>query len=75
MNSSELNNVQVDVIVDGEKCDYTKMKLFQTMSGHHTFEVVVNYRPGKPTVWTDTPEKIFDQLGKNIVRPTIFAVS
>jgi uncharacterized protein involved in type VI secretion and phage assembly len=66
MNSSELNNVQVDVIVDGEKCDYTKMKLFQTMSGHHTFMVVVNYRPGKPTVWTETPEKIFDQLGKNI---------
>ena len=66
MNSSELNNVQVDVIVDGEKCDYTQMKLYQTMSGHHTFLVVVNYRPGKPTVWTETPEKIFDQLGKNI---------
>ncbi|PRY88868.1 hypothetical protein [Marinilabilia salmonicolor] len=62
MNSSELNNVQVDVIVDGQKCDYTEMQLHQTMSGHHTFQVVVNYRPGKPTVWTETPETIYDQL-------------
>jgi|GEM_PF-334687 len=66
MNSSELNNVQVDVIVDGQKCDYTEMQLHQTMSGHHTFQVEVNYRPGKPTVWTETPETIYDQLGKNL---------
>ncbi|MDA3832628.1 MAG: phage baseplate assembly protein V [Spirochaetales bacterium] len=66
MNSSELNNVQVDVIVDGKKCDYSQLVLEQTMSGHHIFEININYRPGKPTVWTETPETIYDQLGKNI---------
>ncbi len=66
MSLAQLNLVDAEVLVAGEAVDFETLQLHQTMSGHHKFEIKVNYRPDKPTVWTVTPEKLFEQLGENL---------
>ncbi|MDR0511470.1 MAG: hypothetical protein LBH06_10325 [Rikenellaceae bacterium] len=71
LNFLNLNLVETRVSVDGKPCDFVGLELFQTMSGHHRFTIEVNYRASCESVWTETPEAIFKQLGSPVT--TAFA--
>lgn len=62
--SEVLNMVNVTIQISGKPCDYELLTLRQTMSGHHTFDILVNYKPNKPSLWSVTPETVFEQLGE-----------
>ncbi len=66
MSSTQLNQVDVSISINGNNCDFETLQLQQTMCGHHRFSIRVNYRPNKPSVWTITPETIFRQLGETL---------
>jgi len=53
------NAVTTEVKVDGQSCDFSDMKLTQSISGHHVFEVSVNYRHKKKNVWMISVDDIF----------------
>src|SRR5690554_2214990 len=61
--SENLNQVDVTIQIDGSTCDYETLPLHQSMHGHHSFEILVNYKPNKPSLWSTTPERVFEQLG------------
>ncbi len=58
-----LNLVATTVKINGEAVDIDTLVLKQTMTGHHSFIITANYRHDRPTVWSTTPEKIFQSLG------------
>src|SRR5690554_1978328 len=62
--SDMLNQVDVTIQIAGTTCDYETLTLHQSMHGHHHFEVLVNYKPNKPSLWSTTPETVFEQLGE-----------
>ena len=64
--SEILNMVNTTIHISGEACDYETLTLRQSMSGHHTFNILVNYKPNKPSLWTVTPETVFEQLGETV---------
>ncbi len=66
MSLPQLNLVDTEVRIAGEIADFETLTLRQTMCGHHRFEIRVNYRPNKPSVWTVMPENIFEQLGESL---------
>lgn len=66
MASKNLDAVSVEIKVAGQVCDYVTMELSQSVSTHHRFEIKVNYRPDKPSVWAIGPEEIFKQLGEKV---------
>ena len=61
---NELNKVKVEVSVSGKECDFTMLRLHQTMYGHHIFEIDINYRSGKQSkdVWSESPAVILKEL-------------
>jgi uncharacterized protein involved in type VI secretion and phage assembly len=62
-----LNGVKTEVTVDGKSCDFETLDLHQRIAGHHTFEIVVNYRTKKQSVWALTVDDIFrETLGKPV---------
>lgn len=64
--SDNLNQVDVTIQIAGTTCDYESLTLHQSMHGHHQFEVLVNYKPHKPSLWSTTPETVFEQLGETL---------
>src|SRR5690554_519543 len=64
--SDMLNQVDVTIQIAGTTCDYETLTLHQSMHGHHHFEVLVNYKPNKPSLWSTTPETVFEQLGETL---------
>src|SRR5690554_1563543 len=62
--SDMLNQVDVTIQIAGTTCDYETLTLHQSMHGHHHFEVLVNYKPNKPSLWSTTLETVFEQLGE-----------
>lgn len=66
MSEKELNNVKVEVKVDGKECDFSSLNLRQTMFGHHLFSIELNYRAKDKDVWAQTPGKILELLGKEV---------
>ncbi|WP_227625638.1 contractile injection system protein, VgrG/Pvc8 family, partial [Geofilum rubicundum] len=64
--SEILNMVTTTIFINGEACDFETLTLRQSMSGHHTFNILVNYKPNKPSLWTVTPETVFQQLGHTV---------
>src|SRR5690554_6426009 len=64
--SDNLNQVDVTIQIAGTTCDYETLTLHQSMHGHHHFEVLVNYKPNKPSLWSTTPETVFEQLGETL---------
>src|SRR5690554_6406349 len=64
--SDMLNQVDVTIQIAGTTCDYETLTLHQSMYGHHHFEVLVNYKPNKPSLWSTTPETVFEQLGETL---------
>ena len=61
---NELNKVKAEVRISGKECDFSMLRLHQTMYGHHTFDIDINYRAGKnkKAVWNDNPEEILKEL-------------
>lgn len=66
MPKDELNSVKVEITTGGKECDFATLDLRQTMYGHHTFRIELNYRIRERDVWTETPEQILEQLGANV---------
>ena len=69
MAAKELNNVKVEVSISGKECDFSMLRLHQTMYGHHIFNIDINYRAkkSKKTAWSDNPVEILkDLLGSEI---------
>ncbi|WP_282036633.1 type VI secretion system Vgr family protein [Saccharicrinis aurantiacus] len=66
MSLPQLNVVETEVKVAEELVDFVGLNLEQNMSGHHVFEIKVNYKPNKPNVWSTTPETLFEQLGETV---------
>jgi uncharacterized protein involved in type VI secretion and phage assembly len=66
MSLPQLNLVETEVRVAGELVDFITLNLNQSMNGHHHFDMQVNFKPNKPSVWTITPETLFEQLGESI---------
>jgi type VI secretion system secreted protein VgrG len=64
--SENLNQVDVTIQIAGSTCDYETLTLHQSMHGHHSFEILVNYKPNKPSLWSTTPETVFEQLGVSV---------
>lgn len=64
--SNPLNLVKVEIKINGKECDFLNMNLTQSISTHHYFEIEVNYKAGKPSVWAVTPDEIFKQLGEEV---------
>lgn len=61
-----LNLVHAEIRVEGKVCDFDYLELYQSMSDHHRFTIHVNYRTHRESVWTETPEDILEQLGKQV---------
>ena len=61
---NELNKVKIEVSISGKECDFTMLRLHQTMYGHHIFDIDINYRSGKQNraVWSESPEEILKEL-------------
>ncbi|WP_044214134.1 phage baseplate assembly protein V, partial [Saccharicrinis fermentans] len=66
MSLPQLNLVDAEVHVAGELVDFLTLTLNQSMTGHHRFKIQVNFKPHKPSVWTTTPETVFEQLGETV---------
>lgn len=49
--------------MNGTVCDLSSLELRQSMFGHHTFTVGVNYRAKEQGLWQFSPEQILEQLG------------
>ena len=64
MATKDLNNVKMSVQINGKECDFTIVRLHQTMYGHHIFDIDINYRSGKrnKAVWSENPEEILKEL-------------
>lgn len=63
MEAKDFNKVSVEVQVNGTVCDLSSLELRQSMFGHHTFTVGVNYRAKEQGLWQFSPEQILEQLG------------
>lgn len=63
MEAKDYNNITVEVRVNGTPCDVLFLELRQSMFGHHTFTVGVNYRAKELDLWQRSPEEILEQLG------------
>lgn len=63
MEAKDYNNIIVEVRVNGTLCDISFLELRQSMFGHHTFTVGVNYRAKEMDLWQRSPEEILEQLG------------
>ncbi len=62
-----LNAVTTKVTVGGKSCDFVYVNLDQYVTAHHTFEIAVNYRHEKKTVWAITVDDIFrETLGQPV---------
>jgi len=63
----DLNSVDTKITVGGAPCDFRKMHLHQSMTGHHTFEIEVNFRHHDKSAWAVTADNIFKEaLGKPV---------
>ena len=54
-----LNSVNTAITVDGKSCNFTSLEFEQSVSGHHTFEIVISYRHMEQSVWAITVDEIF----------------
>ncbi|MEG0517685.1 MAG: phage baseplate assembly protein V [Bacteroidales bacterium] len=66
MIEKKLNKVSVEVIIDGQPCDFTTLSLSQTMFSHHEFTIQINYRAKEKDLWNRATEEILDYLGKSV---------
>lgn len=65
---NELNNVYVKLKIGDEHCSYNDLTLRQTIYGHHTFEVNLNYNATSTNMWEKTPQFFINKyLGSNII--------
>lgn len=62
MASKDLNSVKAEITIGGEPCDFSTLTLRQTMSSHHWFTIVLNYRAKEKDVWARTCSDIFKKL-------------
>jgi uncharacterized protein involved in type VI secretion and phage assembly len=63
---TELNRVEVKLIVGGKECYVVKLRLAQGFNCHHTFECVVDYND-LDSKWMASPDSVFGLLGEDTV--------
>lgn len=66
MASKDLNSVKAEITIGGKPCDFSTLTLHQTMSSHHWFTIVLNYRAKEKDVWTQTCSDIFRKLNEKV---------
>lgn len=66
MAAQDFNNVSAEIKIQGKSCDFSLLKLHQTMFGHHRFVVAVNYRAKSTDVWNTTADKVLEYIGESI---------
>ena len=66
MASNDLNSVKAEITIGGTPCDFSALTLHQTVSSHHWFTIVLNYRTKEKDVWTQTCSDIFGKLNEKV---------
>lgn len=66
MIAKDLNNITAKVSIDGQPCDFVRLELRQSMSGHHTFTIELNYRAKGDGFWTVPVREMTAPLGNAI---------
>lgn len=66
MATQDFNNISAEVKIQGKSCDFSLLKLHQTMFGHHRFMITVNYRAKNLDVWNTTADKVLEHIGASI---------
>lgn len=66
MVTQDFNYTSADVKIQGKLCDFSLLKLHQTMYGHHRFVITVNYRAKNKDLWNTTTDTILEHIGESI---------
>lgn len=66
MVAQKFNHINADVKIQGKLCDFSLLKLHQTMFGHHHFVITVNYRAKRKDLWNTTADTVLEHMGESI---------
>lgn len=66
MVTPDFNSISAEVKIQGKSCDFSLLRLHQTLFGHHRFMITVNYRAKSKDVWHTTTDTVLEHIGESI---------